>query len=126
MSGRAIILVIDDDRDILDLVSAQLAGRDGHVVLTADTGEEGLLLAGSEQPDLILLDWMMPEPSGMAVLKTLKGERQTKHIPVYMLTALRAINDVEQAMAEGAAGYFSKPVNLVELSASVRDFLSGA
>ncbi len=125
MSGRATILVIDDDQDILDLVKAQLAGRDGHIVITADSGEQGLALARSEPPDLILLDWMMPDLSGMAVLKTLKGEPETRDIPVYMLSALRALSDVEQATEEGAAGYFTKPVDLVELSARVRHILTG-
>lgn len=125
MSGRATILVIDDDQDILDLVNAQLAGRDGHLVLTANSGEQGLVLARRERPDLILLDWMMPELSGMAVLKTLKGEPGTRNIQVYMLTVLRTMSDVEQALAEGADGYFTKPVDLVELSANVRKILDG-
>lgn len=81
------ILVVDDDQDVRDLATAMLQ-REGHEVILAMDGEEGEIAAVNELPDLIFLDVMMPVKDGYAVLKFLREDARTSHIPVIMLSAV--------------------------------------
>ena len=102
------ILVVDDDDDILLIVQTILASA-GYTVFLARNGREGVDAALQLQPDLILLDVMMPELSGWEVCTTLKNAPETRQIPVAMLTVKSEIRDLITGMQVGADDYVTKP-----------------
>lgn len=102
------IFVAEDDRAILDLVRTRLLVA-GYEVDFARTGTEALKRIGSKTPDAIILDVNMPELDGFAVLHALKSRTQTASVPVMMLTARNAAEDVSKALNLGAADYLTKP-----------------
>lgn len=108
------ILTIDDELSGRKL-TRMLLEREGYRVLTAANGEEGLVLAKAEQPDLILLDLMMPKMSGHEVLRRLKRDPDTKAIPVLMLTARGADPDIENSFQLGAVFHVEKPYEIKDL-----------
>lgn len=122
-SSKPSILLIDDDITVHGVVKSRLEKRDGYKVLLAEDGPTGLKLAARNSPDLILLDWMMPEMDGLEVLAELKKKRKTSKIPVYMLTGKGIMKDVETACEAGADGYFTKPIRLTELSERIKKAL---
>jgi DNA-binding response OmpR family regulator len=101
------ILLVEDDRFLRRAAEAALR-RHGYTVLTAADGEEGLRVARSELPDLVLLDLIMPGLQGFEVLKLLKEEGATASIPVIVLSNLGQDSDVQQALAAGAVDYLIK------------------
>ncbi len=101
------ILVVEDDRFLRKAAEAALR-RQGFTVLTAADGEEGLRVARSELPDLVLLDLIMPGLQGFEVLKLLKEEAATSAIPVIILSNLGQDSDVKNAMEAGAVDYLIK------------------
>ena len=114
------ILIIEDNVNLRDLIEHQIARIDGHDVTWAADGESGLETARIHNPDLILLDWMLPGIDGLQVLIELKRSPATQHIPVYMLTTKGKMANVEKALAEGAEDYLTKPIDLAELSRKVK------
>jgi len=116
------ILTIDDQADIRRLVRMTLE-YDGYTVLEASEGEEGLSLARSRRPDLILLDVMMPGIDGLMVSKTLQADPQLSRIPVIMLTALDRDADIDAGMEAGARAYLCKPFGPVELLQMIESFI---
>ena len=114
MAGK--VLIIEDDPDTVRLVSLYLA-RDGHKVLTASDGLEGLKLAREARPDLIVLDLMLPGMDGMEVCRTLREESM---VPIVMLTARVEEKDRLDGLNLGADDYVSKPFSPRELAARVR------
>jgi len=126
MSNRLKILIIDDDPAVCAIIRARFETKEGHKVSVANTGDDGLALARKEKPDVILLDWMLPDTTGVAVLESLKGENRTAWVPVYMLTSRSTMADVEKALARGASGYFTKPVKLLEISNRVNRLAEAA
>lgn len=114
---RPLVLVVDDDEDMRILAGAQLA--DGYDVLAAEDGAHCVELARTEQPDVILLDMMMPGMSGADVLRALGEADSTKDIPVIFLSALTAIEDRVRGLEEGAVDWISKPIESRELVARV-------
>lgn len=110
----SLILAIDDDENLLKVVEKQLNKSDYKVVL-ASSGKKGLELAKTGNPDLILLDLMMPEMDGFAVLKELQKDDVTKNIPVIMLTSKSDKEDVVSAMRMGVSDYVVKPHNYAVL-----------
>ncbi len=109
-SRRAVILVVDDTADNLSLMSGLL--KDKYKVKLAINGEKALSIArGAEQPDLILLDIMMPGLSGYEVCKILKDDPATRDIPVIFLTAMIGTEDEKKGLELGAADFITKPVN---------------
>ena len=121
-SSGAIILCIDDDRDILNLLDKILAGA-GYMVIKAENGMRGLVEARNRQPDLILLDVMMPETDGFIVCSQLQANPDTAYIPVVFLSALADEADRTKAFAAGAADYLAKPVQKERLLAKVEEQL---
>lgn len=115
----ATVLVVEDDEVIREAVSFNLK-RDGHDVLTANDGVEGLALARDEQPDLVVLDVMLPRMSGLDVCRVLREETP---IPILMLTARDAEADVVQGLDLGADEYVTKPFSMRELRARVTSLL---
>ena len=107
---RPIILVVDDTPDNLKLMSALL--KDLYRVKIANGGEKALAIAQSEaQPDLILLDIMMPGMDGYEVCRRLKADRRTRDIPVIFLTAMTASEEEELGLKLGAVDYVTKPIS---------------
>ena len=119
----ASVLVIEDNADLRDLIEHQVARIDGYEVTWAEDGERGLDAARVRNPDLILLDWMLPGIDGFEVLIQLKRSPATQHIPVFMMTTKGKMNDVEKALAEGAKDYLTKPIDLSELSRKLKKAL---
>ena len=116
------VLIVEDESSQLELVSYNFE-KDGYRVLTAEDGEEGLLRADEEQPDLIVLDWMLPKVSGIDVCRQLKRQPQTQHIPVLMLTARGEEADKVRGLDTGADDYVVKPYSVNELLARARAML---
>ena len=108
--GQKTILAIEDNEDIRQLIALILEDA-GFAVLTCANGSDGLTLARSEHPDLILLDFMMPGMNGLEVLSELRQDLDPRiqAIPVLMLTAKSADEDRDGALAKGATAYLLKP-----------------
>ncbi|NEO87288.1 MAG: response regulator, partial [Spirulina sp. SIO3F2] len=119
--GNGIVLVIDDDASVCDYLQRSLS-RYGYQVEVATNGAEGLELAKGFQPGAIALDVMMPGMDGWAVLTALKGDPETAHIPVVMLTM---VNERNLGYALGASDYLLKPVNRDQLLLTLRRFRGG-
>ncbi len=117
-----LILVVEDELPQLELLTYNL-GAEGFRLLQAEDGEEALLLADEEQPDLIILDWMLPKVSGIEVCRQLKHRDRTRQIPIIMLTARSEEADRVRGLDTGADDYISKPYSLNELIARVRAML---
>ncbi|HUT75164.1 MAG TPA: response regulator [Armatimonadota bacterium] len=113
------ILAVDDERHIVRLVQVNLE-RAGFQVISAFDGKEALKKVESENPDLIVLDVMMPHMDGFEVLKHLKSDEKTKDIPVVMLTAKAQDADVFRGWASGVDCYLTKPFNPIELLTFVK------
>lgn len=117
------ILVIDDDSSIGILTKARLSCHDKYRVVLASNGFDGIKLA-NDNPALIILDWIMPGINGLDVLKKIKSNPNTAHIPVLMLTGKNLIKEIEEAFDAGATDYITKPLDLKKLSAKVNSILS--
>lgn len=112
------VLVVDDEPQNLELVEAILAPA-GYEVLLASNGEEALALTNDKQPDLIILDLMMPGLSGFEVCARVKMHPQTGGVPVLFVTALSQSGDKERALAAGGDEFLMKPFQRAELLARV-------
>ncbi len=111
-------LVVDDDRLLLRLIELNL-GKAGLKVLLAESGNEALRLAREKNPDIILLDLMMPAMDGYEVMRLLKASEKTRDIPVVMLTAKSSQSDRQRCEEMGAVDYVTKPFNLEKLRSMV-------
>ncbi len=116
------ILAIDDTRDnLITLRALIMEAFPGSIILTALSGEEGLLLARNEDPDVILLDVFMPGMDGYEVCRRIKSDPVLSDIPVVFLTALTGGPEIRiRALEAGAEGFLSKPVNESELEAQIK------
>ena len=113
------ILAVDDERAIVRLVQVNLQ-RAGYEVVTAFDGKEALEKVESEQPDLVVLDVMMPYMDGFEVLQTLRKNPGTRVLPVIMLTAKAQDADVFRGWQSGVDCYLTKPFNPMELISFVK------
>jgi putative two-component system response regulator len=121
---QPVVLAVDDDADLLSLM-AKVLGASGYQVLTAEDPGTALELAGGEpRPDLILLDVDMPGASGFELIRVLKDEGKTAHIPVVFLTARAQPQDQAEGFELGAADYITKPINSAVLKVRVRNQLA--
>ena len=120
--SKSTILVVDDNPQNLELLQAYLEDL-GCTVITAVDGTEALKVVAKQNPDLILLDIMMPRMSGFEVCRRLKAHPDTADIPVVMVTALNELGDIERAVAAGTDDFLSKPINKLELLTRVRSLL---
>jgi DNA-binding response OmpR family regulator len=118
------ILIADDNPQGVELLEAYLEGMDCDI-RTAYDGEQTLKAVKDWQPDLILLDIMMPRISGFEVCKRLRGDAATKDIAVLMVTALDQPSDVERAVEAGTDDFLTKPINKLELLLRVKSLLKG-
>jgi putative nucleotidyltransferase with HDIG domain len=118
---RPTLLLVDDNLDMLSFLS-QLLTRD-YRVLTAGDGEAGLAVARREHPALVVSDVMMPRMDGYALLRELRSQEDTRHIPVVLLTAKSELSQKIYGLEEGADDYLSKPFNFLEFKTRVRSLL---
>ena len=120
------ILVVDDEDSVREIYRHEFLNN-GYTVVVAQDGEEGLLKAGEEQPDIMLLDIMLPKMSGIEVLRALKENELTKKIPVLLLTNLGEETIIKEGFELGADGYLLKvsytPSQVVD---EVKKFFEGA
>ncbi len=116
------ILIVDDNPANLDIFQTRLAAQ-GYEILTASDGEEALAVAREKQPDLILLDIMMPKLSGIEVCRRLKGDSSLPFMPIIMVTAKADPKDVVAGLEAGADEYLAKPVDQTALVARVKSML---
>jgi CheY-like chemotaxis protein len=116
------ILIADDNQPNCELLEAYLTDLDCVVAFAAD-GRETLEQVKAFQPDLILLDVMMPRLSGFEVCRQLKDDPETSRIMILMVTALNELGDIERAVQAGTDDFLSKPVNKIELLKRVENML---
>lgn len=119
------ILVIEDEKDLLQVLEYNL-GQAGHEAIVTDSGKTGLRLASDEKPDLVLLDLMLPDVSGTEVCKTLKSQPETRGIPIVMLTARGEEIDRVLGFELGAEDYVVKPFSVRELMLRIQALLRRA
>ena len=117
------ILIIDDDVDTLKLVGMMLQKQE-YQIIAASNGEQGLTQAEAENPDLILLDVMMPEMDGYEVAKRLRANSLTANTPILMFTAKTQLDDKVTGFEAGADDYLTKPTHPTELIAHVKALLA--
>jgi DNA-binding response OmpR family regulator len=122
---RKKILVVDDDPELVDLLSFNLK-QAGYLIGTASNGADALKKARSFQPDLIVLDVMMPELDGLAVCEILRRDATMSAIPILMLTALSSELGRMAGLGSGASDFMSKPFSPRLIVARVEDLLKKA
>ena len=116
------ILVVDDEPDVIEIVRFRLE-KDGHNVLTAPDGEAGIASAVAHQPDLIVLDVMMPGINGFEVVFQIKNHPRTVDTPIIMLTAKTDMSSISKGWSMDVDNYVTKPFDLDELAKTVRNVL---
>ena len=116
------ILLVEDNEMNRDMLSRRLE-RKGYLVVTAQDGKQGYLLARSETPELILMDISLPTMDGWEVTRLLKADDSTRHIPIIVLTAHALVSDREKAFAAGCDDYDTKPVEFARLSEKIENLL---
>jgi DNA-binding response OmpR family regulator len=105
--GKLKVLLVEDDPMIVDMYKLRFE-EEGYAVLITEKGSEAIDLAGTEKPDIILLDIILPEIDGFGILQALKSEMSTKDIPILLLTNLGQESDKEKGINMGATDYFIK------------------
>lgn len=118
------ILLVDDEPDFCHFVKANLQGMGNYEVIIAPKGKKGIKQALKNNPDVILLDIMMPGIDGFEVLKRLKKDRRTMSIPVIMLTAKDDEESKDEAIGSYCEEYIVKPVEMSVLKSKIDDLLS--
>ncbi len=113
------ILIIDDEESIQTVVQVGLKMTAGWDVMTASSGSEGIVRAEAEQPDMILLDVMMPEMDGLATFRALQQKEETRSIPVIFLTAKAQASEKRLFNDTGVNGVITKPFNALDLAEQI-------
>ncbi len=116
------IVIVEDEEALSTLLEYNLT-KEGFTTILAHDGEEGLLCIAEEKPDLVVLDWMLPKVSGIEVCRQLRANRETRNIPVIMLTARAEEADRVRGLETGADDYLTKPFSMNELAARIRAVL---
>lgn len=116
------VLVVEDELAQREVLAYNLEAE-GFRVLKAENGEEALLVVDEDSPDIIVLDWMMPNLSGIEVCRRLKSKAETRAIPIIMLSARTEEVDKVRGLETGADDYVIKPYSVIELMARVRSQL---
>ena len=117
-----LVLIVEDEPAQREVLTYNLASE-GFRLAHADDGDEALMIADEERPDLIILDWMLPNVSGIEVCRRLKTRAETKQIPIIMLTARGEEADRVRGLETGADDYVIKPYSVKELVARTRAVL---
>lgn len=116
---RPYALIVEDEAALVELIRYNLI-KEGYEVSTATDGEEALLLIEERQPDIVLLDWMLPKLAGIEVARRLRSKAQTRNLPIIMLTARSEESDRIRGLDIGADDYMTKPFSMSELTARIR------
>ncbi|RGP40758.1 Response regulator MprA [Altererythrobacter insulae] len=116
--SAAKLLLVEDDPSLSELLEYRFSNEGYNVRCTAD-GDEALILAAEDLPDLIILDWMIEGTSGIEVCRRLRRDKHTSHVPIIMLTAREAEDDRVRGLETGADDYLTKPFSPRELLARV-------
>jgi CheY-like chemotaxis protein len=119
------ILYVEDNEDNIFMLKNRLT-RAGHTVLIATDGAQGVEMASSQRPDMILMDLSLPVLDGWQATRQIKAAPDTKHIPVIALTANAMAGDREKALAAGCDDYDTKPVELARLLAKMKSLAERA
>jgi len=119
MTLKPTVLVVEDETALVTLLHYNLE-REGYRVLEARDGEEAMLVASEEKPDVVILDWMLPQLSGIEVCRRLRTRQETRNIPIIMLTARGEESDRIRGLDTGADDYITKPFSMTELLARLR------
>jgi two-component system, cell cycle response regulator DivK len=124
MAGMPKILLVEDNEMNRDMLSRRLS-RNGFEILIAVDGGQGVAMAASEKPDLILMDMSLPFMDGWEATRRVKADAATSSIPVIALTAHALVEDREKAMAAGCDDFDTKPVELPRLLDKIKRLLDG-
>ena len=118
-SAQPTVLIVEDEPAQREVLVYNLEAE-GYRVCTAETGEEALMLVAEENPDLVVLDWMLPELSGIEVCRRLRARPETRAVPVIMLSARSEEADRIRGLETGADDYMVKPYSIAEMIARIR------
>ena len=122
VAKKPLVLVVEDEMPLTTLLRYNLE-KEGYRVSEARDGEEAMMMADEETPDLVLLDWMLPKISGIEVCRRLRGRAESRNMPIIMLTARGEEGDRIRGLDTGADDYITKPFSMTELLARVRAVL---
>jgi two-component system phosphate regulon response regulator PhoB len=117
-----VVLVVEDEPSIQELIAVGLT-RNGHTVKRAATAEEAYESVAEALPDVILLDWMLPDAAGPSMARKFRAEARTRDVPIIMLTARASDDDKVAGLASGADDYVTKPFSPRELEARIQAVL---
>ena len=118
------MLIVDDEEDVLAIMRLGLEMSAGWTVLTATSGQAALAIAAQHQPDVILLDWMMPEMDGRATLQALRANATTRSIPVILVTAKAHSPDGDTFAGVDVTAVFTKPLRPLKLATLIDQALA--
>ncbi|MGE0485151.1 MAG: response regulator [Gammaproteobacteria bacterium] len=124
MSEKRTILIVEDNPMNLKLARDVLEAK-GYRVVAAENGEDGVALAGAEQPDLVLMDIQLPGIDGVEALRRLRGDPATANIPIVAFTASVMAGDRSRVTAAGFDAFVSKPIDLKPFLATLAKMLDG-
>ncbi|HET8866258.1 MAG TPA: response regulator transcription factor [Gracilimonas sp.] len=113
------ILVVDDEKDLLDLIEYNLK-KEGFDVLKAENGEEGIKIAKEHKPDLVLMDIMMPKMDGMEAVEVIRADDELKSIPIIFLTARSDEKTEVEGLNKGGDDYITKPISTTKLISRIK------
>jgi two-component system phosphate regulon response regulator PhoB len=112
-------LIVEDEAPLVELIRYNLE-KEGYEIEVATDGEEAILMIEERQPDIVLLDWMLPKLAGIEVARRLRSRAQTRNLPIIMLTARTEEADRVRGLDIGADDYMTKPFSMTELIARIR------
>jgi two-component system, OmpR family, phosphate regulon response regulator PhoB len=121
-AAKPYALIVEDEASLVELIRYNLE-REGYEVDSATDGEEALILIDERQPDIVLLDWMLPKLAGIEVCRRLRSRPATRNLPILMLTAKTEEADRIRGLDIGADDYMIKPFSMAELTARIRAVL---
>ncbi|MEP5762678.1 MAG: phosphate regulon transcriptional regulator PhoB [Litoreibacter sp.] len=119
MAGEPLVLVVEDDPAQREVLAYNIRAE-GYAVETAETGDQALMMAKENTPDLVVLDWMLPNVSGIEVCRQMKSSQDLSRVPVILLSARSEENDRVRGLETGADDYIVKPYSVAELLARIR------
>lgn len=117
------LLIVDDEEATVDMLSTYL-GLIGHETISAINGQDGLRKAQAENPDMMLLDLMMPDLQGYEVCSNLRTQSAYSSMPILIISARTDQGSIDKAMSSGADGYFTKPLDLLSLTQAIDRLLA--
>ncbi|MBO6622127.1 MAG: response regulator transcription factor [Balneola sp.] len=120
--AKQTILVVDDEKDLLDLIEYNLR-KEGFDVLKAENGEEGIAMAKEHSPDLVLLDIMMPKMDGLQAVEEMRKDAELKRIPIILLTARSDEKTEVEGLNKGSDDYITKPISTTKLISRIKAVL---